>query len=135
MDVKPLQRRMRVKCKVCRKGFVTDRRVRPRQTCSEFCYVTLQEQIKAQAALPKCAVCDEPMERVRQGRQNSTCSHACRNILLKHHRDAQASGADIECDGPDPLDPTLPLRIAEFYRQQAELRWTAANRRRIRIID
>jgi endogenous inhibitor of DNA gyrase (YacG/DUF329 family) len=134
MDVKPL-RRMRVKCRICKRPFLTERRKRYRQTCSRLCNTTWQEQIKADAALPKCAVCNEPMERVRKGRQNSTCGAACRNILLKRHRDAQASGADVEGDGPDPLDPTLPLRIAEFYREQAELRWTSANRRRIRIID
>lgn len=135
MDVKPLNRRMRAKCKVCNQAFITEKRVRVRQTCSPECYTKLHESIKAEASLPRCAVCDQPMQLQRKGQHRQTCGIECTRILLKRHRSTQASGADIEGDGPDPLDPTLPLRIAEFYRQQAELRWTAANCRRIRIID
>jgi hypothetical protein len=37
--IKLLARRMRAKCKVCKRAFITEKRLRVRQTCSEECRV------------------------------------------------------------------------------------------------
>jgi len=135
MDVKPLQRRMRAKCKVCKKVFVTEKRLRVRQTCSDECYVKLQEVIKQQPI--ECAICSNPIERVRESRQRRTCSDECLNRLLRQHNNTQKNNACIapkDPFGPQPGDPS-PAEIAEFYRQQAELRWASANYKRMKTID
>lgn len=86
-DIKPLHRRMRAKCKVCKEVFVTKKRLRVRQTCSEECYVKLQEAIKNEPI--ECAMCLEPMERVYGNRQRRTCSEKCRKRLIASHQNAQ----------------------------------------------
>lgn len=108
MDVKPLNRRMRAKCKVCNQLFVTEKRVRVRQTCSPECYTKLHESIKAEASLA-CAVCGTAMERVHANRQRRTCSDECRKLLISSHNNTRKDSSGVlhaDPDGPLPGDPS-----------------------------
>lgn len=133
-DIKPLHRRMRAKCKVCKEVFVTQKRLRVRQTCSEECYVKLQEAIKNEPI--ECAMCLEPMERVYGNRQRRTCSEKCRKRLIASHQNAQRnnSGRFVDDDGEqgpnDPSPDEIQVMAQEIKRRNLEMKRLGIETRR-----